>query len=92
MNTEQTIVIINDTVIRVGDNVKVNNEDGKQVDSVIRKINISNHAIGLWFSKNNFNAESCNDDDYDVIVHFIWLDDMDNCINKINLQIIKGEK
>lgn len=92
MHEIQTIVSINDTIIRIGDKVKVNNKKGKQVDSVIRKINISNDAIELWFSKNNFKAESCNDDDYDVIVHFIWLDDMDNCINKMNLQIIKGEK
>lgn len=89
MNTLQTIVIINDTVIRVGDNVKVNNEDGIQVDSVVRRINISNDVIELWLSKNNFQATICNDDDYDVIVHFIWLDDINHSINKMNLQIIK---
>ena len=89
MNTVQTIVIINDTVIRVGDNVKVNNEDGIQVDSVVRRINISNDVIELWLSKNNFQATICNDDDYDVIVHFIWLDDINCSINKMNLQIIK---
>lgn len=60
-----------------------------KIDTVLRKIDISEDCIIFWFSKNNFKDVAVEDSEYDVITHFIWNDDINNRIEKMELSHLR---
>ena len=96
MNTIEIKLLINGVRLHIGDKVVVNkvvvNKDSVEktrCESIFRRYDVSNGYIRLWFSANNFLAESYEDEDYDVITRVVWFNDINNDIKDINLEIIK---
>ena len=85
---------IDDIEYRVGDKVLINASPypdkcpRERIETVLRKIDIDEYCILLWFSKNNFACENT-DKDYDVITHFLWKETLDDCIYNLNIEHIK---
>ena len=96
----KTSLQIDRTEYRVGDKVLINipeDQMAKQgetdtspqekIETVLRRINIDEDCITLWFSKNNFASKSIYED-YDVIVHFLWKETLNSCIDNLNIEHI----
>lgn len=91
MNTMEIKLLINGVRLYIGDKVVVNEDSIKETrcESVFRGYDVSDRYIRLWFSANNFLAESCEDENYDVISRMVWFNDINNDIEDMNLEIIK---
>lgn len=95
MSRAKTSLQIDRVEYRVGDKVLVNPETSsgsqERIETVLRKINIDEDCITLWFSKNNF-ASKFIDKNYDVIVHFLWKKALNSCIDNLNIEHISKLK
>lgn len=94
MHKVETRLLIDGIEYKVGDSVEINKiiYSGeirkKRVKTILRGIDIKEDVIELWFSENNFKGKTFDDDDYDVVAPFLWKNNIDDCIEELDIKHI----